>query len=298
MKNDNKRIGFIGAGMVGKSLAVALTNCGYNVVAVASRTYASAENLAGLFDGCVAFRGPQAVVDACDFVLITSTDDSIESVASSVVWREGQGVAHCSGVASLEILSSSVGDGALVGAMHPLQAFSSVDYTETALRGTTFAIEGNGEMRAYLKKIVLDLGGNPIFLRSGDKPLYHATVVMMGGILAGMFGHVADLWAHFGINRDDALNAITPIAQSVITSVNLAGIPQAIAGPYARGDIGTIKKHIDALRSTAPESMEVYCRMALAGLPYALEKGKISERQAAEIKMVLSNVFESTDQKR
>ncbi len=297
MDNDNKRIGFIGAGMVGKSLAVALKNRGYNVAAVASRTYASAENLAGLVDSCVAFRDPQTVADACDLVLITSTDDSIKSVASSVTWRDGQGVAHCSGVASLDILTSVVGEKVLVGAIHPLQAFSSVDYKQAALDGTTFAIEGNGEMRAYLKKIALDLGGRPIFLRPEDKPLYHATVVMMGGILAGMFGHVADLWSHFGINRDEALNAITPIAQSVVTGVNAFGIPQAVAGPYVRGDLGTIKKHVNALRSTAPESMEVYCQMALAGLPYALEKGNYSEHLAAEIKLVLTSGFEGTDQK-
>lgn len=297
MQERNGRIGFIGAGIVGKSLAVALTNCGYNVVAAGSRTYASAESLAALVRRCVAYRGLQEVCDASDFVLITSSDDAIKSVASGVIWRDGQKVAHCSGASSVEVLNSVVGDGVLTGAFHPLQTFSSVDAAQKALPGTTFAIEGNTEMRAYLEQMALDLGGNPIFLRPEDKPLYHATVVMMGGLLSGMFGHVADLWSHFGIDRDEAMKAITPIAQGIVTSVNTVGIPQALAGPYVRGDVGTIKKHIEAFRSTAPDSMAVYCQMALAGLPYALEKGDIPKRRAAEIELILTNAIEDTDRK-
>ena len=290
----DSRVGFLGAGMVGKSLAVALTDRGYKVVAAASRTHASAEALAALVPGCVAYRSSQDAVDASDFVLITSSDDAISAIASSVAWRQGQGVAHCSGVTSLDALESAAGQGALTGAIHPLQTFSSVDDAQKTLPGTTFAIEGGPEMRAYLRQMALDLGGNPIFLRPEDKPLYHATVVMMGGLLSGMFGHVADLWSHFGIDRDEALKAITPIAQGIVTTVGTVGIPQAVAGPYVRGDVGTIKKHLDAFRSTAPESMAVYCQMALAGLPYALEKGNVPQDRAAEIERMLTDALENT----
>ena len=290
----DSRVGFIGAGMVGKSLAVALTSRRYKVVAAASRTYASAEALAALVPGCVAYCSPQDAVDASDVVLITSSDDAIGAVASIIAWRKGHGVAHCSGVTSLDALESAAGQGALTGAIHPLQTFSSVDDAQTTLPGTTFAIEGGPEIRAYLERMARDLGGNPLFLRPEDKPLYHATVVMMGGLLSGMFGHVADLWSHFGIDRDEALKAITPIAQGIVTTVGAVGIPQAVAGPYVRGDVGTIKKHLDAFRSTAPESMAVYCQMALAGLPYALEKGNVPEDRGAEIECMLTEALENT----
>lgn len=294
MLDRDSRVGFVGAGMVGKSLAVALTDRGYKVVAAASRTYTSAEALAALVPGSIAYRSPQDAVDASDFVLITSSDDAIGAIASSVTWREGQGVAHCSGVTSLDVLESAAEHGALIGAIHPLQTFSSVDDAQKTLPGTTFAIEGGPEIRTYLERMALDLGGNAIFLRPEDKPLYHATVVMMGGLLSGMFGHVADLWSHFGIDRDEALKAITPIAQGIVTTVGTVGIPQAVAGPYVRGDVGTIKKHIDAFRSTAPESMAVYCQMALAGLPYALEKGNVPQDRATEIERMLTEALENS----
>ena len=292
--NRDSRIAFIGAGTVGKSLAVALERRGYKVVAAASRTFSSAEALAGLLDGCVAYRTHQEAVDAADFVLVTSTDDAIGRITAGVLWQPGQGVAHCSGVTSLDVLEPAETQGALVGTIHPLQTFSSVEDAQKTLPGTTFAIEGEGEVRDFLRQLAVDLGGNPIFLRPQDKPLYHTSVVMMGGLLSGMFGHVADLWQHFGIDREDAIGALVPIAQGIVTTVDSVGIPQALAGPYVRGDVGTVRKHLEALKSTAPESLPVYCHMALAGLPYAFEKGKVPPETAAEIRRMLVQASAST----
>ena len=137
-------------------------------------------------------------------------------------------------------------------------------------------------MQASLKELALALGGNPIFLRPQDKPLYHASIVMMGGLLSGMVGAVADLWQHFGIGRADAVKALTPIIQGNVTALNAMGVPGAIAGPYARGDIGTVRKHLDAIKASAPDILPVYCEMARAGLPYAVEKGNVSEGRAAQ----------------
>mgnify|MGYP001236885631 CR=1 FL=1 len=176
------RVAFIGAGTVGKSLAVALERHGYKVVAAASRTYGSARALAGLVDGCAAYSTQQEAVDAADFVLVTSTDAAIGAIVAGVSWRSGQGVAHCSGAASLDVLKEAQDQGAAIGAFHPLQTFSSVDEALKRVPGSTFAIEGDDEIRAYLRELALALGGNPIFLRPEDKPLYHASVVMMGGL--------------------------------------------------------------------------------------------------------------------
>ena len=50
------RIGFVGAGAVGGSLAVALSKQGYRVVAVASRSRSSAESLAARLPGSLPAR--------------------------------------------------------------------------------------------------------------------------------------------------------------------------------------------------------------------------------------------------
>ncbi len=73
------RIGFIGAGRVGGSLAVAFSRQGYPVAAVASRTFSSAQALAERVPGCVAYETIQEVADQVEVVFITTADDAIDA---------------------------------------------------------------------------------------------------------------------------------------------------------------------------------------------------------------------------
>ena len=281
-------IGFIGAGAVGGSLAVALHNAGYPVVAVASRTHASAQSLADRIPGCVPYRSHQKLVDSVDFVFITTPDDAISTVCESLTIRKGQGVAHCSGAASLDPLESAAQQGAIIGAFHPLQAFSSVEEGVQNIPGVTFGIESAPEIRDYLRQMAHDIGGNPIFLRPEDKVLYHLSGVLMGNLLAVLASVAASVWPKFDHTRDEGIRALTPMMGAVARNLDANGVPQGVAGPYPRGDVGTIRKHLEALKASAPEYLPLYCELALAGLPFAVEKGSLSEDLSAEIeRMVL-----------
>ena len=123
MLTRRTRIGIIGAGNVGKTLAVALMHKGYPVVSTASRTFESAKALARLAPGCVAHPDLQGAADAADFVFITTSDDAIRPVAEAVRWREGQTVVHCSGAASLDVLESVQEYGAVPGGSTPCRRF-------------------------------------------------------------------------------------------------------------------------------------------------------------------------------
>ena len=65
------------------------------------------------------------------------------------------------------------------------------------------------------------------------------------------------------------------------------GIPSAVAGPYARGDIGTIRKHLQAVQSRAPEMLSAYCEVARVGIPFSVEKGTLTPERAEEIRRLL-----------
>ena len=282
-------IGFIGAGSVGGSLAVALHNAGYPVTAVASRTYASAETFAARIPGCVPYRSLQKLVDSAGFVFITTSDDAIGPVADSLRWKEGQGVAHCSGAASLDPLGGAVQGGAVSGAFHPLQAFSSVEEGARNIPGTTFGIEAGPELHDYLERMALDIGGNPIFLRPEDKVLYHISGVLMGNLLSVLASVAASVWPKFDHSRDEGIRALTPMMVAVARNMDAQGVPQAVAGPYPRGDLGTIRKHLKALSASAPEYLPLYCELALAGLPFAVEKGALKPELAEEIAQLVKS---------
>ena len=286
------KVGFIGAGMVGGSLAVGLSEAGYAVVAVASRTPASANGLAGRVAGCVAYEDPQDVVDESDVVFVTTTDDAIEPVTAARRWRIGQGVVHCAGAASLDILEPAVRQGAMAGAMHPLQAFSSVENGVKSIPGTTFGIEAEGEMREYLREMATAIGGNPVFIAAEDKALYHLTGVMLGGLLTTLGATAAQLWDRLGIGRAEGVRALVPMMRSVSYNLETSGLPSAVAGPYMRGDMGTITKHLETLQARAPEVLPLYCQLALAGLPFCVEKG-LAHEKADEIRELVETFVAS-----
>ena len=115
---------------------------------------------------------------------------------------------------------------------------------------------------------------------------------MAGGVLNTLIGAVAELWAQFGIERNDALKAITPIMAGTAETLFKNGLPDAGAGPFVRGDVGTIRKHLDAMERQAPHLLDVYCKMALAGLHIAAEKGVAPPENIEEIRQVLNEVIE------
>ena len=282
--SKESRLGFIGAGVVGGSIALALDGAGYLVASVANRTFSSARLFASRLPRCEALERLQGVVDSVDFVFITTSDDAIRSVCESLSWRLGQGVAHCSGAASLDVLQHASDQEAEAGAFHPLQAFNSVENGVAAIPGTTFGIEGGEQTRAYLSELATAIGGNPIFLRPEDKVLYHVSGVLMGNLLTVLGSVAASVWTKFGYTTDDGVRALAPMMRAVAANLEASGVPQAVAGPYPRGDIGTIRKHLDAVSADAPEYLSVYCELALAGLPFAVEKGALGAERAEEIR--------------
>ena len=288
------QIGFIGAGNVGGSLAVAMSNAGYPVTAVGSRTFASAQTFAGRISDCTAYENIQEVADRADFVFISTSDDAIKTVCDQVSWREGQGVAHCSGAASVDLLQPAVDQGAVAGAFHPLQAFNSVENGVKAIPGVTFGIEGNDAIQSYLRGIAWDIKGIPISLRPQDKVLYHVSGVLMGNLLAVLASVAASMWEKFDHTRDEGVRALSPMMPAVSSNLDSVGVPQAVAGPYVRGDIGTVRKHLEAVSSSAPEYLALYIELALVGLPFAVEKGALAPERSQEIKELLES-YRSTD---
>ena len=282
--SKDSRIAFIGAGVVGSALAVVLSGAGYSVVAAASRTLASAQALADRVPGCATRSTSQEAVDVADVVFVTTSDDAIQPVVSALSWRPGQGVVHCSGAASVDILDHAVRQGAVGGAFQPLQAFSSVENGVRSIPGTTFGIEGKEEMRAFLRELALAVGGNPIFLKSEDKPLYHLSGVMMGNLLTVLAAVAAGLWESFGMERAEGVRALAPMMRQVSYNLESSGVPGAVAGPYVRGDIGTVRKHLEALRSRSPDVLPLYRELGLAALPFAVEKGTLTPDRVREIR--------------
>jgi len=286
-KTKMLRLGFIGAGTVGTALAVRLSDKGYQVVAVSSRSQASADKLAQSISGCRAVNNNQAAADAADLIFITTPDDAIAPVVSEIEWHSGQSVVHCSGAASTDILEPAKRLGAQVGAFHPLQTFASVKQSIDNIPGSTFAIEAEEPLLTTLKEMATALEGDWIKLKASDKVLYHAAAFIACNYMVTLIKLATDLWQTFNIPTPQATKALMPLLRGTLNNIDTVGIPQCLTGPIARGDTGTIKKHLEALQKSAPALLSTYRELGLQTIPVALAKGRINQQQAQELKAIL-----------
>jgi predicted short-subunit dehydrogenase-like oxidoreductase (DUF2520 family) len=279
-------LGFIGAGTVGTALAARLKGRGYAVVAVSSRSRDSAQNLAQVVGGCRVFDS-QGVADAAELIFITTPDDAIAGVASQVSWRPGQGVVHCSGADSTAVLQPAKKLGAQVGVFHPLQTFASVKQAIENMPGSTFALEAEEPLLKTLQDMATALGGRWVEIKAGDKVLYHAAAVIACNYMVTLTKLATDLWQTFNVPPQQATQALLPLMRGTIHNIDTVGIPQCLTGPIARGDVGTIKKHLDALERTAPHLVSSYRELGLQTIPIAVAKGRIDKNQAEELRVIL-----------
>ncbi len=270
--NAGLTVGFIGAGTLGRSLALGLADAGYRVASVNSRSQTSADALAGEIPGCVATPHPQEVADRCDLVFVTTTDDAIGRVAASLGWSPGRGVAHCSGAGSLDLLRPAAGMGASCGSLHPFQTFAGVTGRRDAVerfQGVTFAVEGEGWMLETLEAMAAALGGRAIRVAPADRPLYHASAVMSCGSLVALLKAAAGLWPSLGFTEEEGLRAMLPMAGATLRNAAALGPQAALTGPIARGDVATLRGHLEAFKARQPDILPLYLALSEASVPLA-----------------------------
>ena len=284
MDRSDPAIGFIGAGVLGRGLAWALAAKGYRVVAVSSRSRSSAEGLADGIPGCLAVSSAQELSDAVDLAFITTPDEAIREVAGSVAWRPGQGVVHCCGAASTELLEPATEQGAIAGAFHPFQTLGGVASAEEAqerLQGVTIAVSGQGWLVDFLWDMASRIGGAPVSIPDADRPLYHAAAVLGCGHVTALLQAAVEVWQSMGFTERQAMQSVYPLCRATLDAAAAQGTTAAATGPVVRGDASTVKTHLEALALRLPELAPVYSALAAASLPMAAERGVDPGRIAA-----------------
>jgi predicted short-subunit dehydrogenase-like oxidoreductase (DUF2520 family) len=227
------------------------------------------------------------VADTAELVFVTTPDDAIALVVSQIKWCAGQSVIHCSGADSTDILEPAKILGAQVGVIHPLQTFASVGRAIENISGSTFALEAEDPLLDTLRNMAAALNGNWIELKASDKVVYHAAAVIACNYMVTLIKLATDLWQTFNVPLPQATRALLPLLRGTINNIDTVGVPQCLTGPIARGDTGTIKKHVDALQKTAPAVLSTYRELGLQTISVALAKGRINEHQAKEIQAAL-----------
>jgi predicted short-subunit dehydrogenase-like oxidoreductase (DUF2520 family) len=288
MKRDT--IAILGLGKVGMAIGFLLRSAGYRIVAVASRSNLSI-NRGIVYTGGEAYTNFSDAAARAECILITTADDAIESVCNEISSagsiKPGNKVIHMSGAGGLNLLETAHNAGANIASIHPLQSFADVEGAIKNIPGSTFGITTADEIKEWSVQIVRDLGGIPFFVSDTDKPLYHAAACIASNYLTTLIYMVEEIYRSLGLNREDSIRAFWPLVRGTMKNVEAKGTVHALTGPVARGDIGTINKHIQALRSRLPDLLPAYSILGILTTDIGLKKNTLSPQDAERIKQLL-----------
>jgi len=186
------------------------------------------------------------------------------------------------------VLSTAAANGVETGCLHPLQTFATRE-TSPDLHGTYFAVEAEDVLDSVLREMVEALGGIAITLRAEDRALYHASAVLASNYVVTLLKLATDLWLRLGYDRATALQALLPLLRGAVDNLETLGVPAALTGPVARGDVESVRRHIEALADGAPELLDVYRALGIETIPVALAKGGLSDAGASALKELFTH---------
>ena len=282
------RIGFIGAGRVGMGLAWGLARKGWRVEGIASRSETPARKLAAAIPDCRVHGDAQALADAADLVMLAVPDDAIATVCARIRWRRGQSAVHCAGAAGLEALSDAVAQGAQAGGFHPLQMFTDPETALRGLPGCTVAIEAEPPLFDTLAAMADTLDCHTLRVPPGARVLYHAGAGYVAAFVNALAREAYRMWGPLGLTEAEAMRALLPLLRGTADSIERLGPARGMAGPVSRGDVGTVRRHIEAIGTLDSDALELYRAIALRTVALGIERGSLSAEKAEELRALLA----------
>lgn len=275
-------LAIVGPGRLGNALIEHLRCEGYRIDEVVCRDRHSLSRTRALARTVRATGTTlrDAKLDA-DLVWFCVPDSQISGAAnalSSNSWK-GKIAVHSSGVLTSEVLAPLRQAGASVASAHPLMTF--VRGSVPDLSNVPFALEGDALALRVVRQLVRRLGGRPVPIRKQDKPAYHLFAVMICPLLISLLAASERAAKLAGISQNEARRRMLPIVRQTISNYEKLGAPAAFTGPFVRGDVETVRLHLNALRHS-PGIRSVYAALAQAALQ------NLPHRNAKEIRAALN----------
>jgi predicted short-subunit dehydrogenase-like oxidoreductase (DUF2520 family) len=281
-------VGVVGAGRVGTALAIALSRAGHRIAAASAVSDASRQRVNRYLAG-TPVRQPEDVVAAADLVLLTVPDDVlpglVRGLAATGAQLAGRMLVHASGRHGLAVLEPAVEQGALPLALHPVMTFTGRADDADRLAGISFGVTAPPVLRPAAEVLVLEMGGEPVFIAEADRDLYHAALAGAANHLVTLVAQAQDLLARAGVGNPARM--LGPLLSAALDNSLRLG-DAALTGPVARGDADTVAGHVAALRLQAPEALPAYLALARLTAARALASGSLTEPDARRLLDVLA----------
>ncbi|MDA9554742.1 DUF2520 domain-containing protein [Pelobium sp.] len=242
------RIAILGSGNVATHLSKALIKAGYPIKEVWSRHHENAIQLA-LEIGANSVADIQNISESIDLVIISVSDDAIETVASKIPKKKGRLILHTSGSTSLSILNSFSDE---CGVIYPLQTFSKaadIDFSQVPL----FIEANTSDSLDKVSEIAHQLSENVQIADSEKRVFLHISAVFACNFTNYFYTIAQQILEKQGLSFDLLRPLIQETADKAM--LNLPSLVQT--GPARRNDQLIINKHLELL-SNHPDWQNIY----------------------------------------
>ena len=215
---------------------------------------------------------------AADVVVLAVRDEAIGEVAAQIMAGVDDETTppillHCAGAVPAEEAFATLKRRPLgVGVVHPLRSLAGAE-GDAHLEGTVFAVEGDGPGREAALRLVERVGGTPLVLEAEQLARYHAAAALVSNHAVGLVDAGVELLTSVGLPRTQATQALAALLASTAANLQRVGLPEALTGPIARGDVAVVARHVLALRPLV-EIAALYRVTARRVAKVAADKGR------------------------
>ena len=281
------RVGVIGPGRAGTALARALAGAGHEVVAASAVSEASVDRVRRAFPAA-RIAEPAEVLDLADLALLTVPDDALPGLVSGLAATgapyAGRLLVHASGRYGTAVLEPAARLGALPLALHPVMTFTGRDDDADRLKGVSFGVTAPEPLRLVAEALVIEMGGDPVFIPEGSRELYHAALASAANHMVTLVAEAGDLLGKAGV--DNPQRMLGPLLSAALDNALRFG-DAGLTGPVARGDSGTVAGHVEALAAASPGAKAAYLALARLTADRALAAGLLTPADAERLLDVL-----------
>ena len=282
-------VGVVGTGRAGSVLGAALKRAGHNIQACTAVSDISKLRAESLLPG-VPITSIEAAVRDRDLILLTVPDDVLGQVVNGLAATNavspGTFVMHASGRYGIEILSALTEQGCLPLALHPVMTFTGTSIDLNRLSECPFGITTVQTLRPVAETLVVEIGGEPIWVPEENRGLYHAALTFGANNLMTLVTQTTELLEAAGITNPESL--VAPLLGASLDNALRNG-DAAITGPVARGDANTVREHLRVLADFDPAVTQAYRAMSRLTAIRALASGTLQSHLAEELLIVLAD---------
>lgn len=256
-----QKIAIIGAGKLAYSLTSALIKSGYDVPIVISRKLSSAGTLAKKISITHYSNLLKKIPAEVNVFFLTVPDGEIKKTAdalSKIKKNITDSVCiHFSGVENISALKSLKKKGCAIGSLHIVRPFPSKNIVD--IRNSPASIETESrQVKAFLLQMCRKLKLKPHFISSDKKVFDHIAAVHSSNFLVGNLFNAFSLISSKSNTPKDIFRKTT---QSALDNVFKLSPAKALSGPIDRGDVHTIRKHLDALNAEIIKSKSSHLKL-------------------------------------